>query len=291
LTFQRFGSLAITQGTWPFISLDIMKAWMLGESMIIQPWHDLETLFVSFTAICIWFEEPYRAKELKGDSDFGWIFEARVESDMEALYRKWERFRVDFDRRIIRNLSAYFSHPAIITLLTELRDLCFPPSWGDEADRSPTGFRWPVGYQRVSHVGMLEAVEKAIITLLTDKSYDHSPVEKPKAWQEYHASIDADGIFVHPPGMDTAMPPVVMGGVHSPSSLTSKGIFYRVRPILPDTISTSATATTAGTRSSIATSQKVWREDQYGGLGKRPLATVTAASTKGLAAMFKKRKD
>lgn len=260
--------------------------------MIMQPWHDLETLFISLTAICIWFEEPYHAKELRDKSDLGWIFEARNESDNEALYCKWERFRVDFDRRIIHNLSAYFKCPATVTLLTEMRDMCFPPSWGDEGDRNATGFRWPVGYPRVSHLGMLEAVDKAILTLLTDNTHGILPAQKTSAWQEYHASIDTNGIFTHPFGMDTGMPPVVVDGVNSPLSLSAQGVFYRVRPILPDAVSASATATTASSRSdTIPTSQRLWRERVYGGLGKRLLTEITDsdAGRKGFA-LYKKSK-
>lgn len=61
--------------------------------MTIQPWHDLETLFISFTALCVWFQLPYCAKE--AESGFDWIFEPHKDNDPEAVHRKWRRFQTD----------------------------------------------------------------------------------------------------------------------------------------------------------------------------------------------------
>src|SRR6267154_3848848 len=131
-----------------------MTHWLTGKPMVIQPWHDLETLFISFTAICIWFNVPYCAKEAAENSPLNWIFEpyrapGQNPPPKSAAYCKWERFRPDFDSAILTNLSSYFDCPAIRDLLTTLRNMCFPPSWGNQCDMSPSGFAWPEDVPRV----------------------------------------------------------------------------------------------------------------------------------------------
>ncbi|KAG2029031.1 hypothetical protein BDR03DRAFT_1018996, partial [Suillus americanus] len=161
-------TLTNAMGTWPFVCMDVMTAWMLGKHMAIQPLHDLETLSISFTALCIWFSAPYCAKEVDAGGSLAWIFEPHKESGTEAAYRKWNRFRNGYKDEILGKLSGQLDCPAIINLLTSLRNMCFPISWGDENDRSPSGFVWPMDTPRITHEKMLDAVEAAILTLLKD---------------------------------------------------------------------------------------------------------------------------
>ncbi|KAG2029035.1 hypothetical protein BDR03DRAFT_1018992 [Suillus americanus] len=223
-------------GTWPFVCMDVMTAWMLGKHMAIQPLHDLETLSISFTALCIWFSVPYCAKEVDADGSLAWIFEPHKESDTEAAYRKWNRFRNGYKDEILGKLSGQLDCPAIINLLTSLRNMCFPISWGDENDRSPSGFVWPMDTPRITHEKMLDAVEAAILTLLKDPpSPEHlSRNNAPPLWKSCHADVDDDGIFHPPPEMQKTTPPVVVDGVNSGRALGTIGVFDRVRSVSPN---------------------------------------------------------
>ncbi|KAG2040849.1 hypothetical protein BDR03DRAFT_1007631 [Suillus americanus] len=115
-------------GTWPFLGLEMMKAWLLGQELLIQPWHDLETVFMSFTALCIWFQSPFYPKSVHLDSDLTWIFTAHEEGDTKAAYDKWDLFCNHFETRIIANLDPYFKCNTITDLLKTMRDLCIPSS-------------------------------------------------------------------------------------------------------------------------------------------------------------------
>jgi hypothetical protein len=200
--------------------------------MTIQPWHDLETLFISFTALCVWFQLPYCAKE--AESGFDWIFEPHKDNDPEAVHRKWQRFQPDFESSIIGNLSSYFKCPAIVDLLTTMRDKCFPPLWEGKAS-DPSGYRWPDGVKRVTHKDMLEAVEQAILALLKEDNQDRLHRQDfVENWFQAHAYITDDGIFSPPPAMSTNFPAMVVDAVNSPKGLVMSGIFDRVRPVKPD---------------------------------------------------------
>ncbi|KAG2140563.1 hypothetical protein DEU56DRAFT_911630 [Suillus clintonianus] len=131
-------------GTWPFL------------------------VFMSFTALCIWFQSPFYPKSVHLDCDLTWIFTAHKEGDMKAPYDKWDLFCNHFETKIIAKLDPYFKCNAITDLLKTMRDLCIPSSWGDETDTTPTGFTWPHNVPRVTHEQMIEAVERAIVTLLQD---------------------------------------------------------------------------------------------------------------------------
>src|SRR6201747_813465 len=98
-------------------------AWLLNRKLAIQYWHDLETLFISFTALCIWFDAPFVAKPILDDrSDLAWIFQVHKPDDVTAAYRKWQLFRPNFDDKILANLSSYFNCDAIKNLLVAMRD-------------------------------------------------------------------------------------------------------------------------------------------------------------------------
>ncbi|KAG1758941.1 hypothetical protein EDD22DRAFT_849610 [Suillus occidentalis] len=76
-------------GTWPFLGLDMMKAWLLGQELLIQSWHDLEIVFMSFTALYMWFQSPFYPKSVHLDSNLTWIFIAHKKGI--KVIRDWER--------------------------------------------------------------------------------------------------------------------------------------------------------------------------------------------------------
>ncbi|KAG0697550.1 hypothetical protein DFH29DRAFT_1071564 [Suillus ampliporus] len=205
--------LTNAMGTWPFISLDVMASWLTSTPVVIQPWHDLEMMFISFTALCIWFASPYCAKLMSPEAGgFAWIFEPHQDSDSNSAYCKWQW-----------------------VLLTKMHDMCFAPSWGDENDKSPSGFKWPEDVPHVTHEGMLEAVESAILTLLKEGDKDRfQPQMIPTHWTDAHAHIDDDGIFNPPPSMSKTFLPVVVDGINSLQPLGTSGLFDQVRPVPPD---------------------------------------------------------
>jgi hypothetical protein len=240
------------QGTWPFISFEVMAAWLLSKKLEIQPWHDLETIFISFTALCIWFRTPLHVKDVDHKSEIAWIFQSHSDKDEESfmsMYSKWEMFGPLFREKILGNLSPYFNCPAIRVLLTEMRDLCIPRLWGDggeKVNRSPDGYTWPEGQPRVTHSKMLDAIEKAILTLV--QNMDHSsnldPVltfdsveNPPNTWNDFHAKINSDGIFLPAAGATaaTALLPVVVDSHNYTLSKVKQGLYYRVNPIGIDT--------------------------------------------------------
>lgn len=235
-------------------------------------------MFISFTAICVWFQLPYCAKQVAPN----WIFEAHNNQDTYAARRKWELFRPNFERDILGNLSSYFNCPAIKGFLTEMRDKCFAPTWGDD-DRIilPSGYKWPDNVPRVTHDDMLGAVERAIISLFKEGDQDRLYQQKiPDRWTDAHAHITDDGIFVPPPTMSSTFPPVVVDGANASKGLVTSGIFDRVRPVQPDlhsapTYSRSivdATAATSSHNSAVRSSQRALYNElfQPGRVAKRP---------------------
>lgn len=243
------GTNLYEQGTWPFLSFEVMQAWLLSQKVAIQPWHDLETIFMSFTALCLWFRTPLHAKNVDHGSEIAWIFQSYSETDNESfmsMYSKWEMFGPLFRQKILGNLSPYFNCPAITVLLTEMRDLCIPHSWGNGEERTPVGYMWPDDQPRITHSKMLDAIEKAILTLVQDM--DHSsnidPVltfdsleNPPKTWDDFHAKINSDGIFLPAAAAmaATASLPVVVDGYNHTLSQVKQGLYYRVNPIGIDT--------------------------------------------------------
>jgi hypothetical protein len=215
----------------------------------------LESIFISFTAICLWFQSPYHPKTIDEDSDIAWIFQSHSENEEEmfqSMYKKWERFGPKFEEKILGNLSQYFRHSAITGLLTEMRDMCIPPSFGDKVRQTPDGYWWPKDHPRASHAKMLEAIEKAILALLKDSDLDDMDSDSdldedslhpiytfdeapPEIWRKYHANINADGIFIPPKNMEADTLPVVLDSYNSTSSQVKHGLFYRANPIGPDT--------------------------------------------------------
>jgi hypothetical protein len=211
-----------------------MSNWERSKAMIIQPHHDLETMFISFAALCVWFQLPYCAKEQGTSSGFDWMFEPHKDKDPGAVYRKWQRFRPHFESSILHNLSPYFKCPAIVDLLTTMRDMCIPLSWeGEPSD--PAGYRWQDDVKRATHKDMLDAVEKAILTLLKEGNEDRlHRQDLVEDWIKAHAHITDDGIFSPPPAMTQDFPPIVVDGTNSPRGLVMSGIFDQVRPVKPD---------------------------------------------------------
>jgi hypothetical protein len=210
-------------------------AWLLNRKLEIQYWHDLETLFISFTALCIWFDAPFLAKPIPDEqSDLAWIFQAHKPDDGTAAYRKWQLFRPNFHDKILAHLSSYFNCDAIKNLLVAMRDMCIPPTWGDPEDLTPTGYITPGEGERVTHDRMIEAVETAILALLTDTSADGierlATQEEPAPWAEAHAKINEDGIF-QPPVIEQDLPAVVLDSMGKENPKASIGLFHRIRAI------------------------------------------------------------
>jgi len=201
---------------------------------------------MSFTALCIWFNAPFYAKDIPDRTgDLAWIFEAHNPTDNNAVYETWERFRTHFDEKILDNLSTYFDCDAIRTLLVAMRDMCIPPTWTD-GDSTPTGYIPMEDGHRVTHDKMIDAVETAIEMLLKEASLDDRASQseeevdwandritlsqEPAGWVAAHASIDENGIFHPPDTMPLDVPPIVLDGL-SNKPLTTKGIFHRIRAI------------------------------------------------------------
>lgn len=286
------GANLYEQGTWPFISFEVMAAWLLSKKLEIQSWHDLETIFMSFTALCIWFRTPLHAKEVQPKSDISWIFQSHSDKDEESfmsMYAKWEMFGPLFQEKILGNLSPYFKCPAIVGLLTEMRNLCIPPLWGDggeKVNRSPDGYAWPEGLPRVTHSKMLEAIEKAILTLVADMDprSNLDPVltfdsleNPPNNWDDYHARINSDGIFLPAAGATaaTALLPVVVDSQNHTLSQVKQGLYYRVNPIGIDTRVEEAPVTIinqvlTATRSSAYSGKEEFCGHLFKGLGMPP---------------------
>lgn len=110
--------------------LDIKAAWLMNCSLQIQYWHDLETLFISFTALCIWFNSPFYAKLIPDQkSNLAWIFQQHDAKDPQAVHHQWELFHTNFDAKILGNLRSYFNCKVIKDLLVAMRDMCIPPNW------------------------------------------------------------------------------------------------------------------------------------------------------------------
>jgi hypothetical protein len=283
-----------------------MAAWLLSTKLQIQPWHDLETIFMSFTALCLWFNTPLHAKSVDQKSDIAWIFQSQSDKDDESfvsMYGKWKMFRPQFDEKILGNLSPYFKCNAIVNLLTEMRDLCIPPSWGKEeddgkVDPSPLSYSWPEDLPRVRHEQMLEAIEKAILTLVQDMDIDEPAVldpvltyddliqKPPPTWNSYHASINHDGIFTPPVGMEKkpGLTPVVTDGHDSTLGQINKGVFYKVNLISVDprmeeaeVFSMAKILTAAQSGTGAASKEEEFNKQVYQGLmpTKRPHSAVT----------------
>jgi hypothetical protein len=82
----------------------MMVAWLMDCQLEIQYWHDLETLFISFTTLCIWFECPFYAKDIQDEkNDIAWIFQLHDPTDLKAVHHKWEMFCPHFERKILGN--------------------------------------------------------------------------------------------------------------------------------------------------------------------------------------------
>lgn len=257
------------KGTWPFVSLDVMVAWLLGQSLVIQPHHDLETFFFSFTAICMWFDTPFHAKNIKEHSPMAWIFKPQDPEDNNAVRAKWEMFRPDFERMIIGNLSPYFACDAVKNLLIAMRDMCIPEHWGNLNEAGPSGYLGEgYDYDRVAHDDMIKAVETTILTLLEQENPDgdrlvlYTPSPQ---WLAAHAKIDEDGIFKPPMGMDEKLPPVVLDSIASsqvPSPTT--GVFHLIHHIKPEGRDDTGSSTRARTSTKVATADLVEYEKQQG---------------------------
>jgi hypothetical protein len=259
-----------------------MVAWLRNQQLVIQDHHDLETLFMSFAAVSVWFAAPFHAKDIFHDQegDLAWIFEHRDATDDQAVFRKWRLFGPDFDKKILQNLSPYFNCEAMKNLLRAMRDMCFPPTWsgkkGKEKDTSPSAYVWPQGKPRVTHEKMIAAVETAIVTLLKDTSEAGTKrltADEPGAeWKRFHANIDDDGIFTPPTGMKPNVPPVVLHGVVHHQPLSADGIFDRILAI-PMPIDTSMVSTltdaTSDDVSHPTTSRRAWDERVRLNLGRK----------------------